>query len=52
MIRMAKDIVCKAEVDENTEWISEYQGKKYYFDVSGCKDTFDLNPEHWLKRAQ
>ncbi|MCP2518840.1 YHS domain-containing protein [Candidatus Aminicenantes bacterium AC-335-K20] len=46
---MAKDPVCKMEVDEKTaEYKSEYKGKTYYFCAPGCKKAFDENPEKYL----
>ena len=48
---MARDIVCGGEVDEDScEWITEHQGKKYYFDVSGCQVSFEVNPAHYLAK--
>ena len=42
---MAKDPVCKMDVDEKTaKFKSDYKGKTYYFCNSGCKSTFDKNP--------
>jgi len=46
---MVKDLVCGATVDENgCDWVSEHNGTKYYFDVSACQVTFDINPGHWI----
>lgn len=47
---MARDIVCGGEVDENSEWVTEHQGKKYYFDVAGCQVSFETNPSHYLAK--
>lgn len=45
---MAKDPVCKMDVDEKTAKIkSEYKGKTYYFCAPGCKKEFDANPEKY-----
>jgi len=42
---MAKDPVCKMNVDEKTaKYKSEYKGKIYYFCNPSCKTTFDRNP--------
>ena len=42
---MAKDPVCKMNVDEKTaEHKSEYTGTTYYFCATSCKSTFDKNP--------
>jgi len=46
---MAKDVVCGMDVDEATAvHKSEYQGKTYYFCASGCKRSFDKEPEKYL----
>jgi YHS domain-containing protein len=45
---MAKDPVCDMNVDEKTaQWKSDYQGQTYYFCSSGCKQTFDKEPEKY-----
>lgn len=46
---MAKDPVCKMDVDENTELKSEYKGKSYYFCCAPCKDTFDKEPKKYAE---
>jgi YHS domain-containing protein len=47
---MAIDPICKMTVDEATaKWISEYNGKKYYFCAPGCKAMFEKDPEKWSK---
>jgi YHS domain-containing protein len=49
VIEMAKDPVCKMEVDEKTAAAtSEYKGKTYYFCAVGCKKAFDADPEKYL----
>jgi YHS domain-containing protein len=46
---MTTDLVCNMEVDENdTEFISNYKGKKYYFCSQLCKITFDKNPKKYV----
>jgi YHS domain-containing protein len=46
---MAVDPVCKMMVDEKTAvYVSEYSGKNYYFCASGCKHSFDKDPESYL----
>ncbi|MFX1562517.1 MAG: YHS domain-containing protein [Promethearchaeota archaeon] len=46
---MAKDPICKMEVDEKTaKFMSEYKGKTYYFCAPGCKAAFDENPEKYV----
>jgi YHS domain-containing protein len=45
----AIDPVCHMEVEtESAEWMSEYQGKTYYFCAPGCKRSFDADPEKYL----
>ena len=48
---MAIDPVCGMRIDEQTALRSTYQGKPYYFCSSQCKETFDLSPERYAKRA-
>jgi YHS domain-containing protein len=46
---MAKDLVCNMEVDEKTaKWVTTFQGKNYYFCASGCKKSFDANPQKYV----
>jgi P-type Cu+ transporter len=46
---MAKDPVCGMEVDEKTAaGKSEYKGKTYYFCSTGCKKSFDQDPEKYV----
>ena len=47
---MAKDPICGMNVDEKKAVAtSEYQGKIYYFCAAGCKNSFDANPQKYLK---
>ncbi|MBS7633346.1 YHS domain-containing protein [Candidatus Bathyarchaeota archaeon] len=47
---MAKDPVCKMDVDEKTaKYKLVYKGKTYYFCAAGCKKAFEANPEKYLK---
>ena len=47
---LAIDPICKMTVDEATaKWVSEYEGKKYYFCAPGCKAMFDKDPAKWAK---
>ena len=49
---MAKDPVCKMEVDQHTALgMSTYQGVTYYFCSPGCKDTFDRDPSRHLGKT-
>ena len=46
---MAKDPVCGMTVDEKTAaGQSVYKGQTYYFCSTGCKKSFDANPEKYL----
>jgi YHS domain-containing protein len=46
---MAKDPVCKMNVDEKTaKFKSEYKGTTYYFCAPSCKVTFDKNPARYV----
>ena len=50
---MAKDPVCGMEVDESTApATSTHRGKTYYFCSTGCKETFDRNPEAYTGQGQ
>jgi L-lactate dehydrogenase len=50
---MVKDPVCGMEVDENqAKHKAQHMGKTYYFCASACKDTFEKNPERYLKRSK
>ncbi|MEM4312336.1 MAG: YHS domain-containing protein [Nitrososphaerales archaeon] len=47
---MQVDPICKMKVDDKkTKLISEYKGKKYYFCSSSCKESFDKEPEKYIK---
>ncbi len=47
---MAKDPVCKMDVNEKTAKLkSDYNGKTYYFCNASCKTTFDKNPSKYVK---
>ena len=47
---MAKDPVCKMEVNEKTSKLkSDYNGKTYYFCNPNCKSTFDKSPAKYAK---
>lgn len=44
------DPVCGMEVDEvDAEATSEYQGQKFYFCSTECKQQFDRSPEQFAK---
>ncbi len=49
---MAKDPVCGMEVDENSAaGKSEFKGQTYYFCSTGCKRSFDKEPEKYVGQA-
>ncbi|MEP7359332.1 MAG: YHS domain-containing protein [Anaerolineales bacterium] len=49
---MAKDPVCGMEVDENSAASqSEFKGQTYYFCSTGCKRSFDQEPEQYVGQA-
>ncbi len=49
---MAKDPVCGMDVDEQTATLkSEYKGQTYYFCSTGCKRSFDKDPEKYTGKA-
>lgn len=49
---MAKDPVCGMEIDEKTAaGKSEYKGKTYYFCSTGCKKSFDQDPEKYVGKT-
>ena len=49
--RTAVDPVCNMTVDPVTAaYVSEYAGQKVYFCCGGCKQTFDREPERYLRR--
>ncbi|NQS91000.1 MAG: YHS domain-containing protein [Chloroflexi bacterium] len=46
---MAIDPVCKMQVDESSAAATSiYKGETYYFCASGCKVSFDKDPEKYL----
>jgi len=48
---MAKDLVCGMQVDENAAaGKSDYQEKTYYFCSTGCKASFDKEPEKFINQ--
>jgi YHS domain-containing protein len=50
---MAVDPVCGMKVDESkTKYVSEFEGKKYYFCCGHCKEEFDKNPHKYLHSGQ
>lgn len=46
---MHKDVVCGMDVEEATAaGKSEYKGQTYYFCSTGCKRSFDKDPEKYI----
>jgi len=39
-------------VEENTLFVSEYQGSKYYLCSEGCKISFDREPKKYADTAK
>ncbi|MBM4301838.1 MAG: YHS domain-containing protein [Deltaproteobacteria bacterium] len=52
---MSKDPVCGMDVDESKAkaagWVSEYQGKTYYFDSYQCNRQFGKEPARYVGQA-
>lgn len=49
---MAKDPVCGMDVDEKkAAGKSDYKGQVYYFCSSGCKQSFDKDPERFISKS-
>lgn len=50
---MTKDPVCHMSVDEGkAAATSVYKGKTYYFCAAGCKQSFDKEPEKYVKGTE
>ena len=49
---MAIDPVCGMKVDEkNTQFQTQFAGKKYYFCSEDCREEFENRPEDYLEIA-
>jgi len=53
---MAVDPVCGIHVDERAavpeeQYTSDYNGDTLYFCSPDCKETFDSNPEQFLRKS-
>ncbi len=47
------DLVCKMEIESTTAADTyEYQGKIYYFCMTGCKTAFASNPGRFLPKKK
>ena len=52
MTLMTKDPVCGMNVDENnSQYQSQYGGKKFNFCSEQCKKEFDKQPEKYARSA-
>jgi Cu+-exporting ATPase len=49
---MPKDPVCAMDVGTNTQFVSEFEGIKYYLCSEGCKSSFEKSPQKYLKNYQ
>ena len=50
---MTTDVVCGAQVNERkAPATSIYNGERYVFCGQECKDTFDENPERFVRVGQ
>lgn len=46
---VAIDPVCEMEVDiASARWVSEHEGKKYYFCSPGCQKAFEADAARYL----
>ncbi len=47
---IAKDVVCGMRISVSQAGdTSAYNNKQYYFCASGCKETFQANPQNYIK---
>ena len=50
-MRMAADLVCRMEVDqENARFFTEYDNKEYFFCSAECKRAFDDHPDRYIQQ--
>jgi len=49
---MATDPVCGMNVEENTPFVTNYDGNKYYLCSEVCKSSFEKSPQKYLKKQQ
>ncbi len=47
---MQKDPVCLMDVNDDSAFQMEYNGKAYYFCTKFCLEKFKKNPENYLQR--
>lgn len=49
---MVKDPVCDMQVNEQEATATaEHKSQKFYFCSTGCKETFDQNPERYTRQS-
>lgn len=49
---MPRDHVSSMHADENTLFVTEYEGEKYYFCSEECKKSFDRDPQKYQDLAR
>ena len=50
---MAIDPVCKMKVKKKkAKFKSDYKGSTFYFCARGCKDSFNKDPEKYLRESE
>ncbi|MBI2086123.1 YHS domain-containing protein [Candidatus Daviesbacteria bacterium] len=47
-LQKVTDPVCKMKIDKKTEFLSDYQGSKYYFCSENCRKSFNEEPEKYV----
>ena len=50
--RGVRDPVCGMTVSRGTPFMSEWEGRTYYFCGAGCKERFDADPESYLEPSR
>ncbi len=44
------DPVCNMEINEKSKFKSSYNGKVYFFCSASCKQSFEKEPDKYVKR--
>lgn len=47
---MKIDPVCGMHIAKSEAYHTKYEGKKYYFDKSSCKETFIMSPKKYAEK--
>jgi YHS domain-containing protein len=47
---MARDLVCRRDVEEDTRFFTEYDNNKYSFCSPECKRAFDDHPDRYIQQ--